>query len=130
MKWRKIYESRMVEARAAIKEIKDGDHVVFSDGAGIPHHVASVLAQHREEYKKVYIYHMLALGEKEYLQPECYGHFRHQYAALPVAVCEYPLSNVVTYVTTLRPPCRQAGYWTSYGQILLLLQQLSLLLHI
>ena len=78
MNWKQLYESRSVEASEAIKVIKDGDHVVFSDGAAIPQHIASTLAQHKDDYNNVFIYHMLALGNKDYLMPECYGHFRHQ----------------------------------------------------
>ena len=56
MNWKQLYESRSVDASEAIKVIKDGDHVVFSDGAAIPQHIACTLAQHRNEYNNVYIY--------------------------------------------------------------------------
>ncbi len=77
MNWKEIYKSKVVNAATAIKSIKDGDYVVFSETAGVPQHIAKALVEHKEDYHNVHIYHMLALGEGRYMAPECYGHFHH-----------------------------------------------------
>ena len=77
MSWKGTYKSRIITAEKAIKAIKDNDYVVFSETAGIPQLIAKTLADHREDYHNVHIYHMLTLGDAPYLKPECYGHFHH-----------------------------------------------------
>ncbi len=77
MSWKETYKSRITTAGKAIKAIKDNDYVVFSETAGIPQLIAKTLADHREDYHNVHIYHMLTLGDAPYLKPECYGHFHH-----------------------------------------------------
>lgn len=77
MSWKERYNSILTPAEEAIKAIKDGDFVVFSECAGVPVHIGNTLAEHREDYNNVHIYHMLTLGEGNYMKPECYGHFRH-----------------------------------------------------
>ena len=77
MSWKGTYKSRITTAEKAIKAIKDNDYVVFSETAGIPQLIAKTLADHREDYHNVHIYHMLTLGDAPYLKPECYGHFHH-----------------------------------------------------
>ena len=77
MSWKETYKSRVTTAEKAIKAIKDGDHVVFTETAGIPQLIGKTLAEHKDNYHNVSIYHMLTLGDAPYLKPECYGHFRH-----------------------------------------------------
>ena len=77
MSWKGTYKSRITTAEKAIKAIKDNDYVVFSETAGIPQLIAKTLADHREDYHNVHIYHMLTLGDAPYLKPESYGHFHH-----------------------------------------------------
>lgn len=77
MNWKEIYKSRITTAEHAIKSIKNGHYVVFSETAGVPQLIAKTLAQHKNDYHNVKIYHMLTLGDAPYLKPECYGHFRH-----------------------------------------------------
>ena len=77
MSWKETYKSRITTAEKAIKAIKDNDYVVFSETAGIPQMIAKTLADHRDDYHNVHIYHMLTLGDAPYLKPECYGHFHH-----------------------------------------------------
>lgn len=77
MSWKDDYNARVATPEEAIKAIKDNDYVVFSETAGTPQLIAKTLAEHKENYHNVRIYHMLALGEGAYMKPECYGHFRH-----------------------------------------------------
>lgn len=77
MNWKESYKSRITTATKAIKAIKDNDYVIFSQTAGVPMLIGKTLAEHKDDYHNVRIYHMLTLGDAPYLKPECYGHFHH-----------------------------------------------------
>jgi 4-hydroxybutyrate CoA-transferase len=71
------WTSKLSSPAEAIKVIKDNDHVVFSHAAAVPGLVSRELAARKEDYHGVRVYHMLSLGEGEYLQPGLEAHFRH-----------------------------------------------------
>lgn len=75
--WKESYNAKISSAAEAIKAIKDNDFVVFSHAAGAPKLIAKELTDNKEKYNNVSIYHMLSLGEGEYMQPEAKNHFRH-----------------------------------------------------
>lgn len=75
--WKEEYNKRITTAEEAIKAIKDGDYVVFTECAGVPKVVPEALMKHKENYHNVHIYHMLTLGEGVCIQPEAQGHFHH-----------------------------------------------------
>lgn len=75
--WKELYDSKIVTAEEAVKNIKNNDNVVFSQTASVPLLTALTLYENRELYDNVSIYHMFTLGHGEYMRPECYGHFRH-----------------------------------------------------
>lgn len=77
MNWREEYKERICSAEQAIKSIKDGDYLVFSHACAIPVEIPKALMDNKENYRNVNIFHMLAIGEGLYLQPEAAGHFRH-----------------------------------------------------
>ena len=77
MNWKETYKQKITSAANAIKAIKDNDYVVFSETAGIPQKVAEELMRAKDCYHNVHIYHMLTLGNGNYLQPEAEGHFHH-----------------------------------------------------
>jgi 4-hydroxybutyrate CoA-transferase len=77
MNWKEIYKSKVSSPAEAIKAIKNNDYVVFSHAAGVPNLVPGELMAKREHYRNVHIYHMISIGEGEYLQPEAKNHFRH-----------------------------------------------------
>ncbi len=77
MSWKEEYRSRVTTATKAVKAIKDDDYVVFAETAGVPQLIAKTLAEHKEDYHHVHIYHMLTLGDGPHITPECYGHFHH-----------------------------------------------------
>lgn len=77
MDWKKLYNERTFSATEAIKAIKDNDYVVLAHAAGAPKLVSKALMDNKENYHNVHIYHMISIGEGEYLQPEAEGHFHH-----------------------------------------------------
>ena len=77
MDWKESYKTKVSTVTKAIKAIKDNDYVVFSHAAGVPKLTSKELMSKKENYRNVHIYHMLSIGEGEYLQPEADGHFRH-----------------------------------------------------
>ncbi|MDR1055754.1 MAG: 4-hydroxybutyrate CoA-transferase [Prevotellaceae bacterium] len=77
MSWKELYKDKITSAGKAIQAIKDNDYVVFSHAAGVPQVIAKELVAKKENYRNVHIYHMIALGDGEYMQPETASHFRH-----------------------------------------------------
>lgn len=77
MNWTEKYKSKISTTGQAISHIKDNDHIVMSECAGVPRLAIQELAANKEKFHNVTIYHMLTLGSGECYQPECYGHFKH-----------------------------------------------------
>lgn len=77
MNWKELYKSRITTAAKAVNEINNGDHVVFSQAAGVPLLISEHLYKNKRNYRDVNIFHMLTLGEGLHLKPECQGHFHH-----------------------------------------------------
>lgn len=77
MNWTERYSNKTCTAQEAIKQIQNGQRVVFSHAAATPQEVAHALAQNAANYKNVEIFHMLCLGPGEYMAPEAAGHLKH-----------------------------------------------------
>ncbi len=73
----KPFSEKTVTADEAIKAINNGDMVVFSHAAGVPQEVPQALVRHKERFENVGIYHMLCLGEGDYMAEGMEKHFRH-----------------------------------------------------
>jgi len=76
MTWKKHYTAHLCSAEHAIKDIKSGDYVVYSQAAASPITINKALVENKDNYKDVSIYHMLFLGNPVHLSPEMEGHFR------------------------------------------------------
>lgn len=72
-----LLSKRTVKAEEAVRAIRGGDRLVFSQGAGIPQVIPEALMKHREAYADVEIFHMLRPGVIDYVAPEASPHFRH-----------------------------------------------------
>ncbi len=68
---------KTVTADEAIRAIKSGNHVVFSHAAGAPQEIQQALVRHKTDYSGVEIFHMICLGNGEYMAPEMETNFRH-----------------------------------------------------
>ncbi|MBR1644080.1 MAG: acetyl-CoA hydrolase/transferase family protein [Bacteroidales bacterium] len=77
MNWKEEYQKKICKPEEAIKCIHDGDYVVMGHAASAPRVMQRCLADHRDDYHGVFIFHMTTLGDNECYHPECYGHFRH-----------------------------------------------------
>ncbi|MDR1091819.1 MAG: 4-hydroxybutyrate CoA-transferase [Prevotella sp.] len=74
---RKLYSDKIVTAEEAIKCIKDNDRLVFSHTAAVPQVLAKALAENKDKFNNVEIYHMLTFGVLPYVQEDMKGSFRH-----------------------------------------------------
>ena len=77
MSWKDDYNKKVCTPEEAIKDIHDGQWIALGHAAGVPKLVPHALAEHRNEYNGVHVFHMTTLGDNELLHPESYGHFHH-----------------------------------------------------
>lgn len=77
MDWKKEYNSKLVTAEEAIKNIKDGDKVVMSFGCGEPRAVVRAMRENYKDFHDVEVINMLLLGETPWVDEEVKGHFRY-----------------------------------------------------
>ena len=73
----KPFGEKIVTADEAVAAIGNGDSVVFSHAAGVPQEIPQALIRNKERFRDVYIYHMLCLGDGNYLSEGFEKHFRH-----------------------------------------------------
>ena len=73
----KTLAEKTVTADEAVSAIKSGDHAVFAHAAGVPQEIGKALVRNKENFEGVEIYHMLCLGEGEYMARGLEKHFRH-----------------------------------------------------
>ena len=77
MDWKSIYQSRLISADQAVKNIKSGNRVVLQHAAGEPLTLVDAMVRNKDAYKEVEIVHLVALGKGEYTMPEMCGNFTH-----------------------------------------------------
>ena len=73
----KPFGEKIVTADEAVAAIGNGDCVVFSHAAGVPQEIPQALIRNKERFRDVRIYHMLCLGDGNYLSEGFEKHFRH-----------------------------------------------------
>ena len=73
----KPFGEKIVTADEAVAAICNGDFVVFSHAAGVPQEIPQALIRNKDRFRDVHIYHMLCLGDGEYLSEGLEDHFRH-----------------------------------------------------
>lgn len=77
MGWRKEYKKRLTCAKDAVRCVRSGDRVIFGHAAGEPKHLVHALVERHNELKNVEIFHMVSMGDCEYVRPEFQKSFRH-----------------------------------------------------
>lgn len=75
MDWKNYYNSRLVSAFDAIKNIHDGDKVVTSFGCGEPRAIVRAMYENYEQFHNVQIISMLLLGDTPWVDEKVKGHF-------------------------------------------------------
>ena len=93
-----LFSQRTVSAEEAVRAIRNGDRVVFSQGAGIPQVVPEALAKHSEEYADIEIFHMLRPGPIDYVAEGMEHHFRHCAAFVSGGAREAVAANRADYM--------------------------------
>lgn len=73
----KLFPEKIVTADEAVRAINSGTRVVFSHAAGVPQEIDKALIRNKDKFSDVEIYHMLCLGNGDYLAPGLEKHFRH-----------------------------------------------------
>ncbi len=76
MEWKKIFESRIVDAEEALSHIENGDTIVPAHAAAEPKYLFKKLVELKENYKDVSIFQGLNVGDAPYASEDCYGHFK------------------------------------------------------
>lgn len=77
LNWQEHYNSRIVTAEEAVKNIKSGDRVVLGHACGEPRVLPEAMVNRYQELQDVEVVHMVAMGKGLYAQPAMQGHFRH-----------------------------------------------------
>lgn len=77
MSWKEIYNSRLMSAEEAVKKVPSNSRVVVGHAVGEPAYLLSVMAEHKEWYENVEIFHMVSFGKNEYCNEGMEKHFRH-----------------------------------------------------
>jgi len=105
--WNKIYESRIVTAHEAVRNVQSRQRLFLTGNCSVPQKVLSALVDYAPQLEEVEICHALTVGPADYVAPEMEGHLRvntmfissnirkavHQGRAdfTPVLLSEFPL---------------------------------------
>ncbi len=76
--WLEKYNSKVVSASEAVKNIKSGDSVIVQPGCAAPLVILNAMVDRKEELTNVKMYHILIVGDVPYLKPGMEKHFKHR----------------------------------------------------
>jgi acetyl-CoA hydrolase len=76
MGWTNLYESRIVTAEEAARQIKSGDRAFLTGNCSVPQTVLAALVDYAPELQDVEICQALSIGPADYVSPEMEGHLR------------------------------------------------------
>lgn len=74
----RIYNQKLVTSDEAVKHIKSGDNVIIQPGCAVPSELVRAMVRRKDDLENVTIYHILVVGELQYLQPGMEKHFKHK----------------------------------------------------
>jgi 4-hydroxybutyrate CoA-transferase len=77
MDWKKIYNSKLISADEAVKNIPSNSRVVLGHAIAEPFELSDAMVRNKNSYENIEIVHMVAMGKGEYTKPEMEGHFIH-----------------------------------------------------
>lgn len=72
----KVYQSRIVTAEEAVRNIKSGDRVFLTGNCSVPVKILSALVDYAKELEDVEICQALSVGPADYVHPSMMGHLR------------------------------------------------------
>ena len=76
MDYNKLYQSRIVTAGEAVRQIKSGYRVFLTGNCSVPHEVLGALVDYAPNLQDVEICQALSLGPADYVKPEMQEHLR------------------------------------------------------
>ena len=76
MEWKNHYESHKCTADEAVDAIKDNYRLVYGHAAATPQTFNKALANQKDRFTNVSIYHMLTTGTPWHISPEMKGHLQ------------------------------------------------------
>ena len=76
MAWNSIYESKIVTADVAVKNIKSGQRLFLTGNCSVPHKVLEALVEYAPQLQNVEICQALTVGPADYVNPDMDGHIR------------------------------------------------------
>jgi 4-hydroxybutyrate CoA-transferase len=76
MAWNNVYETRIVTAESAVKNIKSGQRLFLTGNCSVPQKVLAALVDFAPELEDVEICQALTVGPADYVKPELNGHLR------------------------------------------------------
>ena len=76
MSWVDQFRQRLTTAEQAVGMVRSGDSVYIHPGCATPEILVQALLQRKKELRDVSIIHLMTLGNADYVQPDCEGHFR------------------------------------------------------
>jgi len=76
MDYNKLYQSRIVTAEEAVRQIKSGYRIFLTGNCSVPKKVLGALVEHAPQLKDVEICQALSLGPADYVKPEMQDHIR------------------------------------------------------
>ena len=76
--WIEKYNSKLVTASEAVKNVKSGDSLIVQPGCSAPHRILEAMVERKDELTDVTLYHILIVGDVPYLKPGMEKHFKHK----------------------------------------------------
>jgi 4-hydroxybutyrate CoA-transferase len=76
MDWTKIYQSRIVTAQDAVRQIKSGNRVFLTGNCSVPQTVLAALVDYAPQLHDIEIAQALTVGPADYVGPEMDSHLR------------------------------------------------------
>lgn len=74
--YNKLYQSRVVTADQAVRNIKSGDRLFLTGNCSVPQKVLAALVDYAPNLQNVEICQALSIGPADYVKPEMQGHLR------------------------------------------------------
>lgn len=76
MAWNDVYESKIISAEAAVRNIKSDQHLFLTGNCSVPQKILAALVDYATNLQNVEIYQALTIGPADYVKPEMVGHLR------------------------------------------------------
>ena len=76
MDYNKLYQSRIVTAEEAVRQIKSNQRIFLTGNCSVPQKLLAALVEYAPEVENVEICQALTIGPADYVKPEMAGHLR------------------------------------------------------